>query len=206
MGIKSRLFDDRLQLNAALYEYDYQNQQVNSIVSINGAASAFTSNAGQSDMQGLEIDLEALLLENVTLIASYSYSDAKYNDFDHPETDRSGFSMEFAPENAYSLSLDYRVNVGQTGELALRAAYGWKDDYYIDSSNTPLSLQEAYGVFNLAAIWDINESLRLRAFCDNCNGEEYLTQTTIFPVGVGGGARSKWATPRRFGMEAFYSF
>jgi iron complex outermembrane receptor protein len=206
VGIKSRLFDDRLQLNAALYEYDYQDQQVNSIVSYNGAASAFTSNAGQSDMQGLEIDLVALLLENITLNASYSYSDAKYNDFDHPETDRSGFSMEFAPENAYSLSLDYRVNVGQAGELALRAAYGWKDDYFIDSSNTPLSLQEAYGVFNLAAIWDINESLRLRAFCDNCNGEEYLTQTTIFPTGAGGGARNKWATPRRLGMEAFYSF
>jgi iron complex outermembrane receptor protein len=203
-GLKSRFMNERIQLNAALYRYDYTDQQVQSIIILNGGAQGFTSNAGESQMTGFEVDVVALLTDNLALDFSYNYLDAVFDRFDHPEGDRSGNRMEFAPKNALTFGLSYLMNIGEQGALNLRANYSWKNDYFIDSSNNPLTLQDAYGVVNLAAIWEINEDLRLRAFCDNCNDEEYFTQTTLFPGANGG--RYKYATPRRYGLEVVYNF
>lgn len=207
IGVKSMLWNQRLQLNAALYRYKYEDQQVQSVININGAPTGLTQNAGESTMDGLELDVVALLAEDLTVNFSYTYQDAKFDKFDSITGDRSGNRMAFTPENAASIGFNYVVDLSDAGELSFQGNYAWKDDYYFDFENTEEASQDSYGVINIAAWWDLPDGkTRLRAFCNNCGDEEYLNNVVSWPSIVGGGGNLYWAAPRRYGLEVTYAF
>lgn len=207
VGLKSQMWNQRLQLNAALYRYNYEDQQVQSILSINGSPTALTQNAGESTMNGLELDVVALLAENLTVNFSYTYQDAEFDKFESFDGDRAGNKMAFAPKNAASIGMEYVVDLGSAGELSFQGNYAWKDDYYFDFDNSADAFQSSYGVVNLATWWDFPDGkTRLRAFCNNCGDKEYLNNVVAFPANLGGGGRESWATPRRYGLEVTYAF
>lgn len=206
LGLKSMLWDQRLQLNASLYRYDYQDQQVQSIIDVNGAPSALTQNAGKSTMDGLELELVALLAENLTVNFSYTYQDAIFDEFTSVDGDRAGNRMGFAPENAATFGFNYLIDLESLGELSFQGNYAWKDSYFFDFDNSEDALQDAFGVVNLATWLDFSDGkTRLRAFCDNCANQAYLNNVTTFPGSLGGG-RQSWSTGRRYGLEASYNF
>jgi len=206
LGLKSQLWNDRLQFNAALYRYNYEDQQVQSIINTGTGPSALTQNAGKSTMDGLEVDVVAMLAEELTVNVSYSYQDATFDEFTSIDGDRAGNVMAFSPEHAVTIGFNYVLDLGDSGELSFLGNYAWKDDYYFDFDNNEAAFQSAYGVANLAVWWDLADGkTRIRAFCDNCGDKEYLNNVTIFPSLLGGGAQS-WATPRRYGLEMTYNF
>lgn len=91
VGIKSMLFDNRLQLNTALYHqrYDGYINRVGNITIDNGLGSG-TSQAsgimfnGDAIVQGIDVDFTAMLSEHWTLGGGVSYVDAKYDDAEVP--------------------------------------------------------------------------------------------------------------------------
>ncbi|BFM17060.1 TonB-dependent receptor [Maricurvus nonylphenolicus] len=207
IGIKSMLWNQRLQLNAAIYRYKYEDQQVQSIVSLNGQPTGLTQNAGKSTMDGLEVDLVALLAENLTVNFSYTYQDAVFDEFDSIDGDRAGNDMAYAPDHAATLGFNYLVDLGNNGELSFQGNYSWKDDYYFDFDNTEQASQDAFGVVNLAAWWDLPDGkTRLRAFCNNCGDKEYINNVSGYPDVIGGGGMQYYAAPRRYGVELTYNF
>ncbi len=207
VGLKSMLWDQRLQINAALYRYNYEDQQVQSIISVNGSPTALTENAGKSNMNGFEIDMVAMLSQNLTVDFSYTYQDAEFDEFESIDGDRAGNKMGFAPEHAASIGANYVISLADAGEITIQGNYAWKDDYYFDFDNSEEAHQDGYGVVNLSAWWDLPDGkTRLRAFCDNCGDKEYLNNVTTFPDALGGGGRQSWAAPRRYGMELTYNF
>lgn len=207
LGVKSRLLDDRVQLNAALYRYDYKDQQVQGIELINGQPTGLTQNAAASTMTGLEVDLRALVSERLELNFGYTWQDAEFDEFQSLDGDRSGNKMPSAPENSIVAGLNYGIVLGSTSTLTFDLNYSWKDDHFLTFDNTPEVLQESYGVVNLGAWWQSAEDrLRVRVFCSNCSDEEYLLNAVEFPVPLGGGARLTWAKQRRYGIEMSYNF
>ncbi len=206
VGIKSRLWDQRLQLNASLFNYDYTDQQVQAISLVNGAPIATTQNAAESDMNGAEVEVLALLTDSLTLDFKYAWLDAKFEEFISDDGDYSGNNMPAAPEHAVSASLSHRTEFDNGGALTLSALYSWKDAHYFNFANTELALQEAYEVINVGAWWDLPDGrTRIRAYCDNCADEEYMLNVTAFPDLFGGGLRS-WDYGRRYGVEVTYNF
>lgn len=206
IGFKSELWDRRLQLNASAFMYEYKDQQMQSIVLINGAPVALTENAAKSDMNGIEIDMLALLTESLTLDLKYAWLDAEFDSFVAADGDYSGNKMPAAPEHAASIALTHVTALDSWGELTLNVRYAWKDDQYFNFRNNELSFQESYGIVNLGAWWDLpDEKTRIRVYCDNCGDEEYMHTFTAFPDPFGGGRRT-WAYGRQYGMELSYNF
>lgn len=206
VGVKSRFWDQRVQLNASAYFYDFQDQQLQQIIQIEGAPVAITENAAESDMTGIELELLALLTDSVTLDIKYAWQDAKFGDFESEEGDFSGNHMPASPENAVAINLTKIVELPDMGSLTFRAGYSWKDQQYFNFRNDELALQDDYGIVNLAAWWDFaDDRTRVRVFCDNCNDEEYLANFTSFPALFGGGRRS-WEYGRLYGLEVAYAF
>jgi iron complex outermembrane receptor protein len=76
VGLKSRFFDDRVQLNVAGFYYDYSEQQ-GQIVDANATAFLVSLDA---KMKGFEIDLVAKPLDRLTLRASTGFIDSNYTD------------------------------------------------------------------------------------------------------------------------------
>lgn len=87
VGLKSTLWDDRLRLNAALFHQDFDSYiyRVNRILinrdgnAANQGTASITVN-GDAEVQGLEVDFEALMSENWHMRGGVSYVEAQFKD------------------------------------------------------------------------------------------------------------------------------
>ncbi|MEC9375170.1 MAG: TonB-dependent receptor [Pseudomonadota bacterium] len=83
LGTKVTLFDNRLQINSALFLQDFTDKQVGTTV-INfttGLSTAAIENAGKAEIKGLELDLNWAATDRLDLGLSYSYLDGVFKDF-----------------------------------------------------------------------------------------------------------------------------
>lgn len=82
LGMKNRLFDNRLQLNLELFRWNYTNQQVAHFgLDSTGGNSFFTENIGRSRIQGIDLDLQFKAAENTLLRGSVQLLDNKLTSF-----------------------------------------------------------------------------------------------------------------------------
>jgi iron complex outermembrane receptor protein len=204
IGYKARLLDNRLQLNMAAYRYDYTDQQVQAIVVVNGSPAGLTSNAAESEMDGFELEMNYLLTNALRVDFNYFNQDAVFGSFEDVSGSKTGNPMQFAPENAYTLALNYSPDF--ENNLQLRAEYSYKDEFQFDAGNRAISLEPDHSVVNFTASMDLSESMSLRLYCNNCSDELIRTQVTTFATAQGGGGRSIYGPGRRFGAEFTYNF
>ena len=84
LGFKSRLLNNRLQLNLELFHWKYHNQQVAHFgVDATGATNNFTQNIGQATIQGFDFDGRFLLTPTTLFSGSVQYLDTKLNRFSY---------------------------------------------------------------------------------------------------------------------------
>lgn len=81
LGLKSEWFGRRLRTNLSLFQTDYEDLQVQQFRSGSGGASSDTVNAAEATFRGVELEIQALLAEGLTLDASYGYIDPKYDEY-----------------------------------------------------------------------------------------------------------------------------
>lgn len=206
IGLKSRLLDQRVQLNMSAFYNDYEDFQANRFVEeVLGIAIV---NAGTANMQGVEIELTARATPNLDLILNYSYLDSSYDKFigDDGTDVSSERYLAYAPENTVFASLKYTFDPFSFGTLSMRADYSWSDDYYIGIEDDPTTNVDSYGLLNaridLSAIPAGDGELRISAWGRNLTDEEYWTSAinlTVFTV-------NQWADPRSYGIEFAYQF
>ena len=80
IGSKNRFFDDRLQLNAELFYWEYSGQQLAALgVDDNGNNAFYTRNVGSSTILGAEIDFQFLATQNTLITGGVQYLDAEYD-------------------------------------------------------------------------------------------------------------------------------
>src|SRR5690606_34020654 len=82
LGLKSQWWDNRLRLNAAVFLADYDDIQVNAQSDLSDATKADIINAGEAEIEGVELDLTALLTDRITLGLNYGYLNADYEQID----------------------------------------------------------------------------------------------------------------------------
>jgi iron complex outermembrane receptor protein len=82
LGLKSRLFSDRVQANVELFDWRYHDQQVSKIsVDSKGATNLRTENIGQATIRGVEASLEYVPFLNTHLWADLEYLHAVYDSY-----------------------------------------------------------------------------------------------------------------------------
>jgi len=81
LGYKASLLDSRMNLSAALYYYDYQDLQVLKQDVVEGIGLNTFENADEATAWGVELEIMALLGQNVTVSGTYSFNDTEYKDF-----------------------------------------------------------------------------------------------------------------------------
>lgn len=113
LGLKSDLFDRRVRLNAAVYAMDRTDSQIDfSLVTVVGASTRNTLETinapGTTKIRGVELEGQFRATDNLTLSASYAYTDAKVPDTINPFN---GVSQQvfiaYTPENAGSVAADW---------------------------------------------------------------------------------------------------
>jgi len=165
-GLKSTWLDGRLQANLAAFHQRYTDKQV----STRGIAcedcefeTGLVSNAGRAEIIGVELDVIWRPLDELTLMAAYTYLDSEYKSFSVRSTspmaalragnctvqeapitgtpecllDLSGNKIERTPDHALSLSGIYQRGLGLYGlDWFVEGNGNYQGKRYIDESNT----------------------------------------------------------------------
>lgn len=83
IGIKSEWLDNRLRVNANVFHTEYKDVQRNILrpAATGVGVITFTGNAAGLEADGIELEVTALPMDNLTLYANAGYLDAGYTDF-----------------------------------------------------------------------------------------------------------------------------
>lgn len=146
LGAKTRLFDNRAELNAAAFYTDYRDLQVSQF---DGEAGFFVGNAPKAVTQGVELDGRVQLSEGLSATLSMAYLDFEFKEYEgscsRPEfietgvrqCDYQGRRNIFTPEWSGSLGLAYTRMIASGYSL-----YAGLDVSYVDEQFVEVTLYE----------------------------------------------------------------
>lgn len=210
IGLRARVFDNRLTLRAAAFRYDYSALQ--QTVQIQSAVGTFVLNTGDARIQGIEAEFRARLTDNFQIDGNVSVLDSEFGAFTavDPNTGQAvnigGLQVPQAPEFAIYLGAEYGFDIG-AGRLTLRGDWRRTGETQFDLFNKAFAAQEAYDVFGANATYAWGDGRwRAGAFIKNI-GNQYATSfRNIQANSLGGGATGTLIAPRTFGLTLGYNF
>ena len=207
-GVKSQLFDRRLQLNAATFVYTYDDIQINRF--INNASSI--TNAAKADIYGAELEFVALIGGGFETDGGVTYLNTQYggnSTFQDPiaggpPINVDGNDLLRSPPWKLYYGAQYEWETG-LGRFTLRGDVIYSDSFYFDVFNASLPnqremKQDAYTITNAHLQWDSNDGTYSgQLFCQNIGNELYAYSSQA--VGTTGAVESQYSSPRQYGLR-----
>lgn len=131
VGLKSRLLDNRLQLNLAAFWDEKKDMQI-SVFTGRTATESFVLNAGKARIRGIELEAVAQPSDDLTITGSFALLDSKYKEFIENGIDEANNrAFIHAPKYQINLSTDWTAWRGSSwGKLNLVADMKFQDSYY----------------------------------------------------------------------------
>ena len=202
IGVKMDFFNSQMRLNVAAFYMDYEDLQV-FVSSAETTAGLFVDNAGEADIQGIELEYYYSPTDRLDLTATYAYLDTELGENDLPTADE-GNVLTRSPENSASLAAQYYWPLGDLGQLLLRADYTWQDEIYFQLENLEASREDAYGLWNARIALQADSGWELALWGRNLADEEYKVHTFDTSFGLDLGSSSIYGRPRMWGVTGAY--
>lgn len=227
IGAKTDWLDKRLQLNAALFYTEIDDNQFFNFYAGPFGLLRVVSNIDEVTLQGFELDFQALAGRYFTLYGSYGYVDSEINkNKNRPYTE--GNKVPNAPESTANLGTQFLIGVTSTVDFIARldwryvgetwfhtvqdnnttnfftdlsAIYG--PGYGFGESNYKRTERDAYDTLNLRLSLE-SESWLLSAWGNNITDEDYLAE--VIPAPEFGGSFNHQAQGRAYGVDFTYRF
>ena len=186
IGFKSSLFDRRVQLNGALFYYDYLDKQLKgrTIVPVFGPLEALV-NVPKSRVKGAEIQFVARPIDGLRAMFNATYIDTKvtapFNNYSAfgAAIDFDGLSFPYTPKWQLSADAEYRHEVGTSTIAFFGANYSYRSSTSGDFEPNPLLNIDSYGLLDLrAGIEGGNGRWRASLYGQNVTNE-YYWQTAV---------------------------
>jgi iron complex outermembrane receptor protein len=109
IGIKNKLYEERLFLNLTTYQITNSNLAQTSLENGNTNTN-IKELAGKTRSQGIELDIVANPVKGLSVIAGYSFSETKYIE---SNTYIEGSELKYNPKNTANLNFNYKVETGK---------------------------------------------------------------------------------------------
>jgi len=202
LGLKSRFLDDRVQANLAVFWTDYTGIQLQ----IQEGASPVSQNAGDAELKGAELELEAIVGGGFSVALAAGYIDAEYTEL---KTSVQGITLDTdlpkTPEYKFTVSPQWDVNLPNTGKLRFAADYTHTASMFNDAPNTPLLARPATDNLS-AAIHYISpeEKYQVTLGGSNLTDDRYLTVGSV--NGAEGETVGTYNPPRQWYLSLHMRF
>jgi iron complex outermembrane receptor protein len=204
-GLKTRMLDDALRLNLAVFHYDYSDIQLTQVINDcgNGAACSATSNGGSASVSGVEMDAVVTPSVYDKFDFSLAYLDAHYKDY-RPDaaTDYSGRPLDRSPRWTLNAGYQHSFPIGE-GEVVAGVRTRMSDSYTLLILGTRNFYRQPSFTKTDATITYNAPGKRwyLQGFVRNI--ENTLNITTVV---VGTRSSAQVADPRTYGVRAGFKF
>lgn len=222
VGSKNRFNDNKLELNAAAFYYDYSDQQVQ--VFVDTSVGARTLNAGSSRIWGVEADFKAAISPRNRVTVSVNYLNAEFREFPAflpgltssitdidavtagvQAPNLKGNTPPQAPRWTIALGYDYTVPVGD-GKVTASVYSKFKSKYYLTAFNFAADEQKAYTQTDLTLEYTAPDSrFSVQAYVRNLENTRLLNYAAF----NGGGINIYnfiFGSPRTYGAQATVKF
>lgn len=216
VGYKGAFLDRRLQIDAAVFRYDYEDMQVQ--VNAGGAAYRYL-NAAQAQIDGFEAGLQLQATPSLQFGMSLSYLDGQYDEFQNatvhipipgggnfspppadPLTDVSGNHLIRTPEWTGHLNGSYTREFA-SGVFSLFAGLHHSDGFYWDPEN--LRKQDGHTLVDAEVSWSpLNSGLSFSVWGENLTDK--AVQRGMLSTDFGDTV--SWGAPRTYGIRLGYKF
>ncbi len=221
IGAKYRSPDGELHLSAAIYDYEWKNQQVAFITG--GGSGILQQNAAGSRIYGGELNIDLALSPDWLINAGAAYTHARYTSFPNAAVynltgggagaaltatadNLDGMRLPEAPDftGDASVTYNFRLPANWSGNVLVGARYSTEYDFTPDGGGQlHASRQRAFALVNLTGtIHTPIEHLELGWFASNLLDHEYISLVSTGSTGV----YMTPAEPRLFGGTVRYSF
>lgn len=210
IGVKSEWLDGRLRANATIFHTVFQDLTFGVFIPspVGTGQETIAENIGESTNQGVELELQAVPLDGLTLQASVGYLDSQYDKFcadingaqTYPGTpvsdcggevrqlangtwlvdeDQTFRKLSRAPKWQHFVAADYEWQT-DLGWWFVRAAANYESSFFTDGvTNNPIGKTGDFWLFDASAGWRSgDDSWRVQAWCKNCGDKVYTNGLT----------------------------
>ncbi|MEM1110688.1 MAG: TonB-dependent receptor [Pseudomonadota bacterium] len=216
IGAKSQLWDNRVQINGALFYNEYDDRQFLVNRPSGSAASALAlvvDNAADSTLWGGELEVYARPLPNLTLRGGVSYLEPEYKTFEsvNPETgeleDLSGRPFTAVPDWTANLLVEYAFQFNDASQLLLRGDLAYTDEIFYADDDQCLCFErlnaDSYTIYNAGITYiSGNENWEVSVFGRNLGDKREIIGG--FGVNAFGTTTVSFTEPRRFFVSLRY--
>ena len=200
LGLKQNFLNDRLIVNAAIYHINWDGMPVGVTAS---CGATYTFNAGSSESQGIELELQAKLIENLQVNLGASYNTSELTE-DAANLGSDGDDLPGSADFNFSLGLEYSFELAGNPSFA-RVDYAYVSDYF--SVISPVAGQpEAGGYAQLNLKSGVNiDAFDVGIFVKNLTNSDEFTwvETGLSALGF---TRAYQLRPRTVGIDINYQF
>jgi iron complex outermembrane receptor protein len=200
IGSKNRFLNNRLELNAAAYYYDYEGYQ-EAVNIAQGGMPQFVVLSVPVEMIGFELDATWLMTESDKMWLTAGWLDAEIQSW--PYLPDVGSSEQYGaldqlpgiPELTAALGYDHTFYFSNGSALVPRGELRYTDGYYlqqiteaqVELGQLPYDYQDAYVIFNVGATWTSPGGMySVTGYVRNLLDEEYKTDVSLSTTGISG--------------------
>ena len=209
IGVKSKWFGQRLQLNVAAFYYDHSDLQVQKLTKDpdGGLPIPITDNASEAEEFGFEIEGQARPINGLDIIAGIGVLDAEYKDFvDEAGNDFSENELNRSPKLTTNLAIQYVFSLLDVGYIVLRGEHQYQSKIYFTETNENILSQKGFHNIKARVGYEsLSGRFSLAYFGDNLTDEETVNVAIDLRDRFGEVTRS-FNPPRTHGVEVTYRF
>lgn len=191
LGYKAMFLENKIKFNANVYYMSISDMQVQEMPT---PGTVYMVNAASATSKGLEVEIEALLNNEITLFASGGLNDVTFDDFSDISGDYSGNTNPYAPKYNFNIGAQYRHGKGYYTRVDLNG-YG---KTYFDSANE--YSQKAYELVNAKIGYETND-YSIYLYADNLFDKEHHATNAYF-----NGTTTIYREGREIGLKMTYRF
>jgi iron complex outermembrane receptor protein len=186
-----------------------------------GAILTYTANAAQATIKGFEGQFTARPVDALTIDLTYSYMDAKYDDYPNYRdlslpgtaaqqiTNLKGRPLPYTPKNKYGVNVRYQLPVNQDlGRFDVYGGVSYQSHYLTTDQQQPAVYRIGdYTLLNIGANWRNvgGRPVDIETFMTNVTNKKAIAAGQVFYYSAGVAAAS-YIEPRMFGVRLRYTF
>jgi iron complex outermembrane receptor protein len=206
VGMKSYWWDRRVRLNVAAYYSEFDDMQLAFVVDPINSAIVQSQNAGSATVQGGEIELLVMPIDDLTFSLDVSLLDASFDEvrvlegtvYDNTFNTASPYSvgdnikdifvMPYAPEKSVALGAEYVFYRFDQGDLTANLNYRWQDEQALTANagggvpDYKNYWQPSYGLLDARVTLSVDlprgDKARIGLWGKNITDKEYRAHVT----------------------------
>lgn len=205
LGVKTRVLDSRLSLNADYFHYDYSNLQLTQQANLCGTPCSVTTNAAKAKVDGVEVEGVYRVGGHGRLLFSGTWLKARYDSYlIVPTLDFAGRRLDRSPTWTGSIGYTHSVPLPDGGELAAGFRTFASTRYKLLSSALRAQFtQPGYTNTDLDLTYTSPDSRwYLQGFVRNVEDKVTLSSAAAFgPSATNSDGTATFGDPRTFGAS-----